>query len=227
MIPENVAYIKIPKAASTAIARLFWERYGVKQNTTLSRGVATNVRYFVSLKQVAERIPVLNGNWFYNRSGAFGWHSGYHDLVHVFGDQLADFHWVASVRNPVSRLFSVFSYQVACERIDASLCAKDFEHFCEKVFSDAADLSPQQRVHTLPQVSWLPSVDEVPDLSIVRQEHLATDLHRLVARVPSFADSNLNAVNKSFDGDSARYISSALSSRIESHYSDDMERLGY
>lgn len=227
VIPEKVAYIKVPKAASTAIARLFWERHGVKQNTTLNSDVATNVRYFVSLKQVATQIPILNGNWFYNRSGAFGWHAGYRDLVHVFGDQLVDFHWVASVRHPVSRLFSVFSYQVASERLNASLSAKDFEHFCEMVFRDCGELSPQQRVHTLPQVDWLPTPEEVPTLSIVRQERLSSDLKRLGSVVPSFRNSTLSSVNKSFDGDANQYISSTLKSRIESHYSEDMERLDY
>ena len=227
VIPEKVVYIKVPKAASTTIARLFWERHGVQQFATLSQDVATTVRHFVSLDQVGDRIPVLNGNWFYNRSGAFGWHAGYRDLVHVFGDELADFHWVASVRHPVSRLFSVFSFQVARERIDASLCARDFESFCERVFSDGAGLTPQQRIHTWPQVSWLPQPHQVPELSIVRQEQLGADLNRLAGRVPSFSNTGLGAVNKSFDGDCSRYISPALSSRIEAHYSQDMERLGY
>jgi hypothetical protein len=227
VIPEKVAYIKVPKAASTTIARLFWERHGVQQFSTLNQDVATTIRHFVSLEQVSGQISVLNGNWFYNRSGAFGWHAGYRDLVHVFGDELADFHWVASVRHPVSRLFSVFSFQVARERIDASLCARDFEGFCEKVFGGGTGLSPQQRIHTWPQVSWLPTPEEVQDLSIVRQEHLGSDLNNLASRVPSFLNTGLSRVNKSFDGDLERYVSPALSSRIESHYSQDMTRLGY
>lgn len=227
VIPEKVAYIKVPKAASTAIARLFWERHGVQQFDTLSEEVATTVCHFWSLEQVGGSIPVLNGNWFYNRSGVFGWHAGYRDLVHVFGEELTDFHWVASVRHPVSRLFSVFSYQVACERLNASLCARDFESFCEKVFGDGLRLTPQQRIHTWPQVRWLPTPDEVPDLSIVRQEQLGADLNRLSARVPSFSNSGLQKVNQSFDGDCGQYISPALSSRIEAHYSEDMDRLGY
>jgi hypothetical protein len=227
VIPEKIVYIKVPKAASTTIARLFWQRHGVEQFSTLNQDVATAVRHFVSLEQVGDRIPVLNGNWFYNRSVAFGWHAGYRDLIHVFGQDLADFHWVASVRHPVSRLFSVFSYQVAQERIAASLCAGDFEVFCEQVFTNSPALTPEQRIHTWSQSRWLPTVKEEPELSIIRQEHLESDLKGLSERVPSFANRGLERVNHSFDGEPGTYISPGLSSRIEAHYADDMDRLDY
>jgi len=79
------------------------------------------VRHFYTLDQVADKIPILNGNWFFNRSIAFGWHTGFHDLSHVFGDQLVDFHWVVSLRHPVERLLSAFSVQIDKERLDAQL----------------------------------------------------------------------------------------------------------
>jgi hypothetical protein len=227
VIPERVAYIKVPKAASTTIARLFWERHGIDQFATVNADTASTLRHFLGLDQIAQRIPVLNGNWFYNRSQAFGWHSAYRDLMHVFGEQLADFHWVASVRHPVSRLFSVFSYQVGKGRLAATLCAADFEAFCDLVFEDSTKLSIQQRVHTWPQVQWLPQSDEVMELSIVRQEQLAPDLARLAARVPTFAAARLRHINKSFDGSLQPYVSAALTQQIEDHYAEDMARLGY
>lgn len=225
VIPEKVAYIKVPKAASTTIARLFWERHGVDQNTSLRPDVATTVRHFMSLDQVGPQIPVLNGNWFYNRSGAFGWHAGYDDLMHVFGEQLADFHWVASVRHPVARLFSVFSFQVAKQRIDAQLTAADFERFCETLFEGRRGMSQQQIVHTWSQSRWLPP-EGVP-CSIIRQESLAEDLDRLSDTVQTFGRAQLSSTNRSFNGSWKDYVSPDLMHRIEAFYSEDMERLGY
>ncbi len=225
VIPEKVAYIKVPKAASTTIARLFWERHGVQQTSTLGPDAATTVRHFMSLEQVGPKIPVLNGNWFYNRSGAFGWHAGYHDLVHVFGDQLADFHWVASVRHPVARLFSVFSFQVAKKRIEAELTAADFERFCVRLFEGSPGMTQQQVVHTWSQCRWLPP--EGVNCSIIRQESLAEDLARLSGRVETFGQANLSSANRSFTGSWREYVSPELERRIEDHYRDDMDRLDY
>ena len=146
VIPEKVAFIKVPKAASTTIARLFWDNYKVEQFSHLKPDVAAQIRYFMTLDKVGPQIPVLNGNWFYNRSGAFGWHTAYAELQHLFGEQLADFHWVASVRHPVARMFSAFSFQIAKKRIEASLCSEDFERFCDRVFSGGAGLTHQQRI---------------------------------------------------------------------------------
>lgn len=225
VIPEKVAYIKVPKAASTTIARLFWERHGVNQNSRLNPDVATTVRHFMPLDEVGPQIPILNGNWFYNRSGAFGWHAGYDDLMHVFGDQLADFHWVASVRHPVARLFSVFSFQVAKQRINATLSANDFDRFCQQVFDGRHGMSQQQVVHTWSQCRWLPP--EGAACSIIRQESLADDLNRLSNRVKTFGDANLSSTNRSFRGAWQDYVSSDLAAKIEMFYSDDMERLNY
>ena len=227
VIPEKVVFIKVPKAASTTIARLFWDHYKVEQFAHLKPDVAAQIRYFMSLDKVGPQIPVLNGNWFYNRSGAFGWHTAYADLKHLFGDQLAGFHWVASVRHPVARLFSAFSFQIAKKRIDASLCSGDFERFCDEVFSGGARLTHQQRIHTWSQSRWLPSEGEDVDVSIIRQEQLAEDIGRLAHRVPSFAASNLGHVGKSFDGAWREYVSPQLEGRIADHYADDMNRFGY
>ena len=225
IIPDKVAFIKVPKAASTTIARLFWDRHGVSQTSRLAPDVATTVRHFVNLDEVGKTVPVLNGNWFYNRSGAFGWHTGYADLMHIFGDQLDDFHWIASVRHPVARLFSVFSFQVAKKRIDASLTAEDFEAFCTRVFDGCKDMSQQQLVHTWPQTHWLPP--EGVDCSIIRQESLADDLERLSNKVATFKDAKLSSINRSFKGAWQTYISPELSLKIEAFYSADMERFKY
>lgn len=225
VIPEKVAYIKVPKAASTTIARLFWQRYGVEQSGWLNPDAATTVRHFVPLDKVGPKIPVLNGNWFYNRSGAFGWHAGYDDLMHVFGDQLADFHWVASVRHPVARLFSVFSFQVAKKRLNATLSANDFDRFCQQVFDGRHGMSQQQVVHTWSQCRWLPPKDAA--CSIIRQESLADDLIRLSDRIKTFGDADLTRTNRSFSGSWRDYVSSGLAAKIELFYSDDMERLNY
>jgi hypothetical protein len=227
VVPEKVVYIKVPKAASTTIAKLFWARHGVDQFSNLKPDVATAVRHFVPLDKVGEQIPVLNGNWFYNRSGAFGWHAGYDDMMHVFGDQLANFHWVASVRHPVARLFSVFSFQVAKKRIAASLTSGDFETFCEMVFTDSPKLTPQQRIHSWAQTRWLPKGTDGPDLSIVRQEALGADLAALADRIPTFASADVSHINRSFGGEADEYISPTLAQRIEDHYADDMAQLGY
>jgi len=227
VIPEKVVFIKVPKAASTTIARLFWDHYKVEQFAHLKPDVAAQIRYFMSLDQVGPQIPVLNGNWFYNRSGAFGWHTAYGDLKHLFGEQLADFHWVASVRHPVARLFSAFSFQIAKKRIDASLCSGDFERFCDQVFSGGKGLSQQQRIHTWSQSRWLPEDGEDLDFSIIRQERIGEDISRLADRIPSFAASDLGHVGSSFQGAWREYVSSELESRIETHYADDMTRFGY
>lgn len=227
VIPEKVAFIKVPKAASTTIARMFWDQYGVEQFSHMKPGVAAQVQYFMTLDQVGEELPVLNGNWFFNRSGAFGWHTGFHDLKHVFGDQLAAFHWVASVRHPVARLFSAFSFQVAKNRIEASLCSGDFERFCDEVFSGGERLTHQQRIHTWAQSDWLPATDDEVDLSLVRQESIATDIARLADRVPSFRTSSLGHIGLSHDGSWRDHVSPTLKSRIELHYSQDMARFGY
>ena len=227
VIPEKVVFIKVPKAASTTIARLFWERYGVNQAATMSSEAATNVRHFLSLEQVGTKVPVLNGNWFFNRSGAFGWHIGYQDLTHVFGNKLSEYHWVASVRHPVTRLFSVFSFQVAKGRIDASLNERDFGAFCRAVFEGGSGLTQQQHVHTWSQSRWLPPSTCRSNLSLIRQEHLGEDVAALSTRVPSFSGVQLEHANRSFQGDWKSYVAPTLRSRIESHYSDDMERFGY
>ena len=227
VIPEKVVFIKVPKAASTTIARLFWDHYNVEQFAHLKPDVAAQIRYFMSLDKVGPQIPVLNGNWFFNRSGAFGWHTAYTDLKHLFGEQLADFHWVASVRHPVARMFSAFSFQVAKKRIDASLCSGAFERFCDEVFSGGGRLTHQQRIHTWSQSRWLPEIGEDVDFSIIRQERIAEDIQRLAHRIPSFADSNLGHVGKSFEGAWRQYVSPQLEVRIADHYADDMSRFGY
>ena len=227
VIPEKVAFIKVPKAASTTIARLFWDNYKVEQFSHLKPEVAAQIRYFMTLDKVGPQIPVLNGNWFYNRSGAFGWHTAYAELQHLFGEQLADFHWVASVRHPVARMFSAFSFQIAKKRIEASLCSEDFERFCDRVFSGGAGLTHQQRIHTWSQSHWLPDADEDVDFSIIRQERIGEDIASLAHRIPSFASSNLGHVGQSFDGAWRQYVSPQLEARISDHYADDMERFGY
>ena len=227
VIPEKVVFIKVPKAASTTIARLFWDHYKVEQFATMKPDVAAQIRYFMSLERVGTQIPVLNGNWFYNRSVAFGWHTAYADLKHLFGKQLADFHWVASVRHPVARLFSAFSFQIAKKRIDASLCSGDFERFCDEVFSGGGRLTHQQRIHTWSQSRWLPDVGEDVDLSIIRQERIAEDVERLAHRIPSFTASNLGHAGKSFHGGWRDFVSPQLEARIVDHYADDMNRFGY
>jgi hypothetical protein len=227
VIPEKVVFIKVPKAASTTIARLFWDKYGVEQFAHLKPDVAAQIRYFMSLEQVGPQIPVLNGNWFYNRSGAFGWHTAYDDLNHLFGDQLEGFHWVASVRHPVSRLFSAFSFQIAKKRIKASLCSGDFERFCDEVFSGGARLTHQQRIHTWSQSRWLPREGADVDFSIIRQERIAEDIAELSARIPSFESSALGHVGSSFKGAWREHVSPELEARIEAHYEDDMTRFGY
>ena len=227
VIPEKVAFIKVPKAASTTIARLFWDHYKVEQFGHLKPDVAAQIRYFMPLEKVGPQIPVLNGNWFYNRSGAFGWHTAYAELKHLFGDQLADYHWVASVRHPVARMFSAFSFQIAKKRIDASLCRRDFERFCEDVFSGGARLTHQQRIHTWSQSYWLPDEGQDLDFSIIRQERIAEDIARLSRRIPSFARSNLGHSGLSFQGAWREYVSPQLESRIADHYADDMDRFDY
>ena len=49
VIPEKVAFIKVPKAASTTIARLFWDNYKVEQFSHLKPDVAAQIRYFMTL----------------------------------------------------------------------------------------------------------------------------------------------------------------------------------
>jgi hypothetical protein len=227
IIPEKVVYIKVPKAASTTIARMFWDRYDVDQAAIMNGEVASNVRHFVSLDQVGSKVPVLNGNWFFNRSGAFGWHAGYQDLIHVFGEQLRGYHWVASVRHPVPRMFSVFSFQVAKGRINASLTEGDFASFCQAIFEGRLGLTQQQHVHTWAQSRWLPAPSDEQELSLIRQENLAADVAALAARVPSFAGVQLAHANRSFQGDWERYVGPALRTQIEDHYTEDMERFGY
>ena len=227
VIPEKVVYIKVPKAASTTIARLFWDRYGVEQSSSMNCDVATNVRHFFCLDQVAGTVPVLNGNWFFNRSGAFGWHAAYRDLTHVFGEQLNGYHWVASVRHPVSRLFSVFSFQVAKRRINASLTERDFASFCRAVFDGGLSLTQQQHVHTWSQSQWVPTPSDGQELSLIRQENLADDVAALAARIPSFSGVQLAHSNQSFEGDWEAYVGPTLRCQIEDHYSEDMERFGY
>ena len=227
IIPEREVYIKVPKAASTTIARLFWSRHRVDQFAKLEADVATAIRHFLPLDKVGGRIPVLNGNWFYNRSGAFGWHASYADLSHIFGAQLQSYRWVASVRHPVSRLFSVFSFQVAKGRISASLTAEDFAAFCEQAIGNGGGLSPQQVIHTWSQSAWLPPVGTGPELSILRQEDLSADLEKLSGQVPSFSTAKIDHINRSFDGDLDAYISPGLRQKIETHYAVDMARFGY
>ena len=227
IVPEKVVYIKVPKAASTTIAKLFWDAYGINEDGQMSPRVATNVRHFVPLSTVGEKIPVLNGNWFFNRSGAFGWHTSYQDLDYLFGEQLTDYHWVASVRHPVSRLFSAFTFQVAKKRLAATVCSAHFEEFCRLVFSNSPLLTQQQRIHTWPQSDWLPKVGDPVRVSIIRQESLAEDINRLVRSVPTFGMARLSHAGKSFEGKWREYISLELQNRIEDYYAEDMLRLGY
>ena len=145
----------------------------------------------------------------------------------MFGEQLKDFHWVASVRHPVTRLFSVFSFQVTKSQIDASLTASHFEKFCERVFSCSGDLTIQQRIHTWPQTHWLPTADSGHSCSIVRQESLVDDVDALSDRVPTFASAELSHLNRSFEGNLDEYVSPSLARRIEEHYWSDMVELGY
>lgn len=224
IIPERVVFLKVPKAASTTIASLFYEKYNVAENTTLTADIATAVQFFFTLDHVGSRLPVLNGNWFFNRSSAFGWHSSFKDLSGAFGDQLEDYHWVASIRHPVPRLFSIFSYQIAKNRISATLCAADFERFCQAVFSSDTGLTAQQRIHTWPQSIWLPKEGQVGRLSLVRQSHLAADIRRLGTTIPSFSQANLGHINRSFSGSIEPYINNSLANRIMDHYRQDMER---
>ena len=227
VIPEKVAFIKVPKAASTTIARMFWDTYDVKQLGTLNPEVASNVRHFVPLEQVAEQIPVLNGNWFFNRSIAFGWHSSFKDLFSLFGNQLSDYHWLASVRHPVARLFSVFSFQIKQGRLAASVCAGDFEKFCAMVFARSPRLSQQQLIHTWPQWAWLPPEMGVRRITILRQETLIDDMRRLEGCIPSLSVSKLGHEGRSFNGQWQDYVSSDLRARIEQFYAEDMRRFGY
>ena len=227
VIPEKVAFIKVPKAASTTIARMFWEAYSVDQFGTLNSEVASNIRYFVPLDRVGQKIPVLNGNWFFNRSRSFGWHTSFSDLVSIFGGQLTDYHWVASVRHPVSRLFSAFSFQIAKGRLAAKLCPGDFEKFCMLVFAESPLLSQQQLIHTWPQSVWLPPERSLQRLTILRQETLGADIQKLSGRIPTFACSHLGHDGKSFDGQWREYVSANLQARIEDYYAEDMRRFGY
>jgi hypothetical protein len=227
VIPERVVFLKVPKAASTTIANLFFEKYKVAQNTTLTTDVATAVQCFSRLEQLADRLPVLNGNWFFNRASAFGWHSSFQDLSGLFGAQLEDYHWVASIRHPVPRLFSIFSYQVAKKRISAALCASDFERFCQAVFRGDNGLTVQQRIHAWPQSRWLPKEGHVARLSLVRQTQVAEDIRRLGATIPGFAHANLGQINCSFSGSLAPYIDNSLANRIMDHYRQDMERFQF
>jgi len=227
VIPEKIALIKVPKAASTTIARMFWDVYDINRYGRLKADVATNIRHFMPLTRVGQKIPVLNGNWFLNRSRPFGWHASHADLSFLFGDQLADFHWLTSVRHPVSRLFSVFSFQIAKGRISASLCAADFEKFCNMVFSDSTLLSHQQVIHTWPQSFWLPPEDSSVRLTIIRHERLAEDIRKLAPFVPTFAAANVGYEGRSFSGQWQQYISPDLQHRIEAFYAEDMRRFGY
>jgi len=227
VIPEKIAFIKVPKAASTTIARMFWEAYGVNRYGHLKADVATNIRHFMPLERVGHKIPVLNGNWFLNRSRPFGWHASHADLSFLFGDQLADFQWLTSVRHPVSRLFSVFSFQIAKGRISASLCSSDFEKFCGMVFSDSPLLSHQQVIHTWPQSFWLPPENSPVQLTIIRQERLAEDIKNLAPFISTFATADLGHEGRSFSGQWREYISPDLQHRIEAFYAEDMRRFGY
>ena len=227
IIPEKVVYIKVPKAASTTIARLFWNAYGINEDGQLSPKVATNIRHFMPLSTVGPKIPVLNGNWFFNRSGAFGWHTSYDDLAYLFGDQLSDYHWIASVRHPVARLFSAFTFQVAKERLAAAVCTAHFEEFCRLVFSNSPHLTQQQRLHTWPQSMWLPSASVPVRFSIIRQESLAEDLKRMSRDVPTFGSARLSHIGKSFEGKWRDYVSPDLQRKIEEYYAEDMMRFGY
>jgi len=227
VVPEKVVFIKTPKSASTTIANLFWSRHQVDRGALLGPEVATAIRYLVCLDGLAPKIPVLNGNWFYNRSLLFGWHASYEDLTHIFGDRLNEYHWIASVRHPVARLFSVYSSQLSKGHLIEELTPQNFEAFCERVFSRHPDLSLHQCIHTASQSSWLPPVGKGPRVSLVRKENLAEDIARLSKYVPSFQDCALAHENLSFKGDLARYVSPALAGRIEDFYAEDMERLKY
>jgi hypothetical protein len=225
VIPEKVAYIKVPKAASTTIARLFWDRHNVAERDILPAEVATSIP-FLPLAQVGQQLPLLNANWFYTRAlGSYGWHASYQDMVHVFREQLDDFHWVASVRHPAARLFSVFSFQVVQGRMDAELTKSDFERFCRWFFAGAPRMSQQQNVHTWSQSRWLPP--KGVECSIIRQESLAADVAKHAGRVESFRGVTLGDSNRSFSGSWHDFVSPALRTQIEDHYSEDMGRLGY
>ncbi len=121
----------------------------------------------------------------------------------------------------------MFSFQVAKGRIAASQSSSDFEAFCDMVFSDSPQLTPQQRIHTWAQTRWLPKASNAPALSIVRQEALGQDLAASADRVPTFASADIPYVNRSFGGELDEYVSPSLAQRIEDHYADDMAQLGY
>ena len=156
VVPEKVVFVKVPRTASSTIADLFWSKYGMARQLKQDQNAATAMQYFLPLYQLATKMPLINGNWFFNRAGAFGWHASHKDLVHIFGAQLDDYHWVTSVRHPVHRLFSVFSFQVSKGRIAAKLTPEEFERFCHRVFTQDAQLTVQQAIHTWPQTHWLP-----------------------------------------------------------------------
>jgi len=232
VIPEKIVLLKVPKAASTSLARLFWDRYEMDPFTKLRTGVATSVRYRLKLAETGTQLPVLNGNWFFNRTADFGWHCSFAELQCLFGNQLKDYHWIGSVRHPVARLFSAFSFQVAKGRLPMQLTKTDFAKFVELVVTNHPSLSMQQRIHTWPQSVWLPPNGWDKSLSLVRQEHFIEDMIALVDRVPTFAaglDSmaDKKRFNHSFRGEPTRFFTRNLVETIEEYYRQDMARLGY
>ena len=232
VIPEKVVLLKVPKAASTSLARLFWDRYQVDPFTKLRTGVATSVRYRLKLEESGLQLPVLNGNWFFNRTADFGWHCSFAELQCLFGDQLQDYHWIGSVRHPVARLFSAFSFQVGKGRLPMQLTKTDFAKFVELVITNHPSLSMQQRIHTWPQSVWLPPEGGDRSLTLVRQESYLEDLAALVDRVPTFAaglgsEAQEKRFNLSFRGDPSRFLTPGLVGEIEMYYRQDMDRLGY
>ena len=227
VVPEKIVYIKIPRTGSSTIADLFWSKYGVNQQDKQDQNASTAMQYLLPLYQLATKVPVINGNWFFNRAAAFGWHSSHKDLGYIFGEQLNGYRWVTSVRHPVRRMFSVFSFQVAKGRIAGDLTAANFEDFCHRVFVQHKSLTLQQVIHTWPQTHWLPPVNRMGDITIIRQEQLVSDLSACADRIPSFRAAEYGNINQSFTGDLTVFVNPDLAHQIEAFYASDMEALGY
>ena len=227
VVPEKVVFIKIPRTGSSTIADLFWSKYDVNRLDRQDQNAATAMQYFLPLYELATKVPVINGNWFFNRASSFGWHASHKDLIHIFGEQLNGYQWITSVRHPVPRLFSVFSFQVVKGRISGELTAAHFEEFCHRVFAQHSSLTLQQVVHTWPQTHWLPPADQMDDVIVIRQEQLAADLANLSDRIRSFRIADYGMKNQSFAGDLAAFVKPHLARQIEAFYASDMDWLGF
>mgnify|MGYP001251311144 CR=1 FL=1 len=196
--PVKVAYVKIPKTGSTTMSAAIWRHYGVDPATGSDEVVNLNRR---------DRLPLI---W-------HGWHVEYRRIAAHLGAEAADYRFFALVREPVSRLVSVYRWQRQKQPGHDGLSS--FAHFVETLAERPRALPAQARLHGRPQWSWICGEDAtLPPIHLFLLEEFERRRPEIAALLGFDPDYETRNVSEKI----AVAVDDATRARIHALYPDDV-----